>query len=841
MKIKIRKLADMTEKVIDARVRQKIDTLANWNNNELKLYEGEQAFVSDKFNFKIGDGNSKFRDLPWFYKDGVLGSIKPNDSIDVLNSKADGYYLAYSSGTYQFNPSINIVDSYPNNQLPDGYSVKFVKVNGSWSTASVDVLPMQDLTPFDNRITEVENDVNDFIENFSVEVDQVFDKNSTNAISNKAVSEILDSFAFGVEEIEINTENNSFGYVLDDLSIVVGEENRYIVIEDIDTDIYEKIHYNAFQAVSGSPSTSRVISILAVGSDNENFVLLNTQSAEPIVGIIDQYFEIPKNTTKLILSWANYNNALNSIPNFTLVHILDNRDAVKKYIDENIDNVSIGEELEGRNLLEFVDKNDNPFLEVSNEGILKVKGIQADIIQRSVNVCSTNLSGIISDEPKLNLPKPNHIAKVVIHGFPYVQTAEQYEVECMLSYTDRLGNGFNKKAIVAVQGSTSQGLPKKNLSIDLLNEDDSDFEIQFGDWVPLSSFHLKAEYWCVWHYRSLFSSQFFEQIDQSRVWHLQKPWRAPYSATNATQNQRFNTGARGHIDGFPIDVYIGDTFIGIYNWNQKKHRSNYEMKKDNLNHIIVDSASTFNAYFKNEIETAWEIRNPSGLKAIDGSKYEEGKELSETDVNSLQVKNAIKRFFGWGKNVSVSNLKTQAPNYLHIERTIDWFLHCHFLYTPDNYIRNTIWCTWDSLKWAPMVWDLEAVLGMGIFGYSNEIPPTKIGFVGGGYNHADGDGPFNPKFYQAFKTEIEIRYSELRELGIFTTENVVSYFKNRETQVPYEIFKRDMDLMQSPTNRAPNSTHPDGHNGGFYDSIPRIENWLNQRIAALDTYFNYNN
>ncbi|MBQ0138330.1 MAG: hypothetical protein KBT36_03465 [Kurthia sp.] len=46
----------MAKKIIEARVQQKVDTEANWLSTDLIILAGEQAFVSDKYNFKIGDG-----------------------------------------------------------------------------------------------------------------------------------------------------------------------------------------------------------------------------------------------------------------------------------------------------------------------------------------------------------------------------------------------------------------------------------------------------------------------------------------------------------------------------------------------------------------------------------------------------------------------------------------------------------------------------------------------------------------------------------------------------------------------------------------------------------------
>ena len=814
-------------KIIEARVIQKVATEAEWLQTTLPLYQGEIAFVSDKYNFKLNntDVPKTFAELEYYYKGDILGGVLPTDD---LASKPDGVYRATISGTYN-----GVV-------VKEGYYTLLRKKDSVWSLESEVKMPMKDLSAIEKKVNDNETKVDKFIRDFAVTTDTEFNSTSKNPIANKTVAPLanaLESFLTG-EILEVDTKDLTIGITKKDQTIL--QNNGYKTLKITLEKPYDNLIFKGFQPyvlesdVNDYPCVFTVnqlgVVTTLIGSkiDGEQQIEINTS------------VDLPADTLYIYININNRGISKGFIPLIRLIIANDPIDSVKKYIDKEIDNVQIGEEINGRNLFEIADKNDNPILEIDTDGVLKVKGLETDIIKRSVNASSTNLSGIVSDEPKINLPKPNHIAKVVIHGFPYnIYSAVEDKVECMLEFNDGLGNGFHKKTIVAVQGSTSQGLPKKNLAIDFFNEDGSEFFVQFGDWVSLSSFHLKAEYWCVWHYRSLFSSQLFEQIDMSRPWRLQKPWRAPYAPNNATYNQRFNTGARGHIDGFPVEVYIEDTFIGIYNFNQKKHRSNYEMTKDNLNQIIVDSAGTFNAYFKNDIETAWEIRNPSGLLAIDGTKYAEGKELSNTDPKSLEVKNKIKRFFGWGKNVAVANLKAEAPNYLHIERTIDWFLHCHFLYTPDNYIRNTIWCTWDGARWAPMVWDLEAVLGKGIFGYANEIPPTKIGFVGGGYNHADGDGVFNPKFYQAFKTEIEGRYKELRDLGIFTTKNVSTYFINREKEVPYEIFKKDMDMMLAPTNRPPNSTSPDGNNGGFFDSVPRIEDWLGKRIIALDAYFKY--
>ena len=55
---------------IEARVIQKVDTEANWLSNPLKLYQGEIAFVSDKYNFKLNNTDipKTFAELEYYYQ-----------------------------------------------------------------------------------------------------------------------------------------------------------------------------------------------------------------------------------------------------------------------------------------------------------------------------------------------------------------------------------------------------------------------------------------------------------------------------------------------------------------------------------------------------------------------------------------------------------------------------------------------------------------------------------------------------------------------------------------------------------------------------------------------------
>ncbi|NGM61685.1 hypothetical protein G5B30_07110 [Sphingobacterium sp. SGG-5] len=103
---------------IEARVKQKTDTLDNWNNNALVLLSGEQAFVindnGDPVNFKIGDGTKTFAELPFWIEYNQSGYI----SYTAEPSQDVGYTIV-GEGVYG---SINVNAGYMAVLVWDGTS-----------------------------------------------------------------------------------------------------------------------------------------------------------------------------------------------------------------------------------------------------------------------------------------------------------------------------------------------------------------------------------------------------------------------------------------------------------------------------------------------------------------------------------------------------------------------------------------------------------------------------------------------------------------------------------------------------------------------------------------------
>ena len=107
---------------------------------------------------------------------GVNGSI---DITTDTTSLPDGVYRTQTPGTYT--NARNIV-------VKEGYYTLLRKEGGVWKLESEVKMPMQDLTPLENRITENENKVDDFIRDFAVTTDTEFNADSKNPIANETVT-----------------------------------------------------------------------------------------------------------------------------------------------------------------------------------------------------------------------------------------------------------------------------------------------------------------------------------------------------------------------------------------------------------------------------------------------------------------------------------------------------------------------------------------------------------------------------------------------------------------------------------------------------------------------------
>ncbi len=281
-------------------------------------------------------------------------------------------------------------------------------------------------------------------------------------------------------------------------------------------------------------------------------------------------------------------------------------------------------------------------LEVSN---LNLKGNSVNNIQDALKANGFSVKTPIdwSESSFIQIPEPR-LAIINITNIDSMPTTKKDNKKAFLEFWDMHGNYFKKHAILNAQGNSSMGFVKKNVAIDLCDDEwvgDNTPKVRIGNWVPQDSFHMKAYYTDFFRGVGAVSYKLYDQIVRTRGNMYDRPWKKALldmSKIGITTKSLGNpyvgvfslltdTGARCFPDGFPVAVYLNDKFYGIFSFQLKKHRDNYHMDKSTAEHVHLDGTINYKILWNGTIvwgtgDNGFEVRNPKNLYAIGGNKYD---------------------------------------------------------------------------------------------------------------------------------------------------------------------------------------------------------------------------
>lgn len=281
-------------------------------------------------------------------------------------------------------------------------------------------------------------------------------------------------------------------------------------------------------------------------------------------------------------------------------------------------------------------------LEVSN---LNLQGNSVNNIQDALKANGFSVKTPIdwSDSSFIQIPEPR-LAIINITNIDSMPITKKDNKKAFLEFWDMQGNYFKKHAILNAQGNSSMGFVKKNVAIDLCDDEwigDNTPKVRIGNWVPQDSFHMKAYYTDFFRGVGAVSYKLYDQIVRTRGNMYDRPWKKALldmSKIGITTKSLGNpyvgdfslltdTGARCFPDGFPVVVYLNDKFYGIFSFQLKKHRDNYHMDKSTAEHVHLDGTIDYNILWNGTIvwgtgDNGFEVRNPKNLYAIGGNKYD---------------------------------------------------------------------------------------------------------------------------------------------------------------------------------------------------------------------------
>lgn len=326
---------------------------------------------------------------------------------------------------------------------------------------------------------------------------------------------------------------------------------------------------------------------------------------------------------------------------------------------------------------------------------------------------------------------------------------------------------------IKIQGNSSLGFEKKNYTIKMYQDQDCTEKLKVDvGWGEENKYCLKANWIDKTHARNIISARIASQIQEK------------YNVLPDTPNH-------GLIDGFPIEIYNNDEFLGLYTWNIPKDEWLLNMDGDNPDHIMLcgehtDDTTQFKA---SPNFTSWEV------------------EVGEANDETLQK---INRLYDFILNSSEEEIVEHIHEYLDVDSALNYYLMVDMAYLRDNEAKNMLLFTYDAKIWHLGLYDMDTSWGTYHDGqklhyFKEEMPTTihsRLFFI----------------LEKYFGDELVERYFELRK-DIFTKDHIMNEFQSFRDMIPEEVFEQEKERWG------------DNIPGYEYD---QIEAYLDYWIPVLD-------
>jgi CotH protein. len=400
-----------------------------------------------------------------------------------------------------------------------------------------------------------------------------------------------------------------------------------------------------------------------------------------------------------------------------------------------------------------------------------------------------------STERNIQVPRPASLLRLDFFTEEALPTAKGTVINGLFRYRENGNTSFAKHATLEVQGSSSAAYPKKNWTIALFENVDltEESSVKLGALVEHTEFVFKSNYIDATHSRNIAANRLWEQIVQSR----ESPKRENEMYTGTS------SGALCHVECYPAELYVNGEFYGIGCFNLGKKRENYDLDKDNQNHIQMAAETHVNMFSYRAAD--WDIRNPKEPDADFQSKVDKW-----FAVNSL----------------TGAAFREEYPKHNNLRNSIDYYIFAEFIMAVDAYRKNWILTTWDGIIFSFCPYDLDSTFGLHWSGLSWYTYGKTIRYETGG---------FWDKFYNAFPNEIKERYRELR-WDILTIENVSNLFEELENTFGRSAYEKDFARWPEIPSNNENVTTAAG-TGGVFTSTAQVCDWTIDRIDYLDDLY----
>lgn len=359
-------------------------------------------------------------------------------------------------------------------------------------------------------------------------------------------------------------------------------------------------------------------------------------------------------------------------------------------------------------------------------------------------ICTIFSICFIDSSSSIIVTKNNELPRLYFEGNLEELVSKKDQEKIKISYVSDTIN-FDGYASIKLQGSSSLNYDKKNYNIKFYEDKylNNELVIDFG-WGAQYKYCLKANWIDKTHSRNI--------VTANLVANIQKKF-----------GLFDNTPNNGVIDGFPIEIYLNDKFLGLYTLNIPKDAWMFNMDENNENHLVFSTTnwSKSVSFYETANFTDWEL---------------------EVGLENAENLKKLNRLIDFVMNSSDEDFKNNIDDYFNLDSLLNYYVMLEVAHLVDNTSKNMLLVTYDGKIWYTSLYDLDSSWGTSWNG---------IDLVDYSQTYISLENNLWKKLKNNFTNELVERYFYLRS-SILTEENIMSEFYSFYNSIPENSLKKEL-------------------------------------------------
>ena len=351
-----------------------------------------------------------------------------------------------------------------------------------------------------------------------------------------------------------------------------------------------------------------------------------------------------------------------------------------------------------------------------------------------------------------------------------------------------------------VQGSGSTAYPKKNWTFALYSDSalSQQINLSIGNTLLQQEWVFKANYTDKAQVRNLLNYNLWTKFLNARTGNF--PVKDIDFSYLGLTGDVVQTNATSYPTGFNCVLNINGSFYGIGQLMIGKKRENYNIPKNSPKKILIGLGGI--AGFRTDTlpDGTYELRAPSSVTAVTTACLNAWRTFAQSTQTSFTANKAM---------------------YFHTANIVDFYIYSQFTGNIDGITNNAHMCTWDGTKWFFLPYDMDLTFK----DFRMNADETNV------FSYANDNLEFWNKVRTAFKTEISVRWNELKAAGITTVPAMRQMYLDITNQFTQPLHVAELALYPNREITTPYR----GEISTF--NLQAFSDWVARRIAYCDSKF----